>query len=160
MLPLLILSSFSTKLTVVAVDNVGAELPFASIEYADKANSAKVEPLATTDFAANELKTFKIVRADNVSLETPAPASVKSISFRVSILDEEPVALEVLSTYRRPGLQATLYRARSVPGPVYRAPEQSGGIMGMLQRYWWIPMIFLLVQLCTGGGGRGAPTQQ
>jgi hypothetical protein len=156
-----IASSVARTQTVIAVDTNGVEHRFASIVYAERSNQPKVTPLFEAEFPDRNLTFFKIVRSDGVDIGVVAPPLTKSLNFRLSLVDETPVALEVTSTYR-PGIQVTLNRARQMPLPVYQvqAPQQPGGIMGLLQRFWFIPLIFFAFKLFSGGGPAAAPAAQ
>jgi hypothetical protein len=157
MFAFLFISSCSKNLTVIAIDKNEIEQRFAAIKYQEKATSGKVTPLSETEFVPGSLVMFTVVRSDGIVLQVPAPNSVKSLSFRLSLFGEEPVALEISSQTRRQGIQAFLIRSREMP-PIAppTQPEEQGGLGGLLRRFWFIPLIFLVMQLFKGGSAPAA----
>jgi hypothetical protein len=82
-----------------------------------------------------------------VVIWTPAPPNTKSLTFKLSLLDEVPVAIEISNMYRREGVQVTLNRVRPIQNPNYQPPsaadESPGGIMGLISKFWYIPVYSL-----------------
>lgn len=148
---------------ISAIDVDGNEHKFASIEWQDKSNMAKIEALSSTEFEKGQIKTFRLARKDGSFVEVPAPAATKSLAFRVSLIGETPVALEVTTAYRRQGLQISLNRAKTMPPPVRDIPNQEeqgpGGLMGLLSKFWFIPVALLVMNMMKKGQPAAAAPQ-
>lgn len=169
LLPLLTSLSLSLGCTIVATDSTGSDHQFATVEWQDKSTLAKITQLVQTPFDANGVTTFKIIRDDGSILSVPAPSVTKSLAFKIHLIGETPVFFEVTTAYRREGLQISLSRTRPMPQPSYGNPQSAGqadegpgGLMGLVSRYWYIPLIWIVFNMMKGGGGAApaaAPAQ-
>lgn len=144
--------SFSESCVVTAVRKDGTTSEFARVEWTAKGKGRPdIIPLSTETFEKGDIKRFIVRRPDGAVIGTNAPATTASVSFRLTLVGETPVALTATAAYRRQKHQISIDRAKSMPLPVFHSvsaePEQETGVFAMMRRYWYIPVALGVINL-------------
>ena len=145
--------SFSESCVISAVHKDGTTSEFARVEWTAKGKGRPdIIPLTTETFEKGAIKRFIVRRPDGAIIGTNAPASTTSVSFRLTLVGETPVAVTATAAYRRQKHQISIDRAKGMPLPVYHSvsaepAEQDTGILAMMRRYWYIPVALGVINM-------------
>jgi hypothetical protein len=152
----------ASKLYITAEDKNGVSYQFAVVDFQEKSKTPKITRVEESSFQNGFVQQFSVKRKDGMVLSVPAPPNTNRLTFKVSWIDDVPVAIEVSNIYRRQGLQIQFNRVRPMESPVFRQQSeqgQGGGILGLLKRFWYIPLIFLALRTFMGRGAAPQPAQ-
>lgn len=158
--------SLCAEYVVSAHTKSGGTHQFVRVEWAPSSNRPQIIPITTETFERGDIKTFSITRSDGVVLECPAPPVTTSISFRFTLVGETPVSISATGAYRRSKHQVALDRAKPMPDPIFHqihntAPvEEDTSVFGMMRKYWYIPLIAMVLHTFVSRAAPQAPAAQ
>ena len=155
MLSILATLSCSQKYFIYAVDKKGLEIPFAKFNLDETIRVIAPERITTDIYQPGSFEFFDLKLDDGSVIRTKAPYHTNAISMKLTVTKKHiPLALEIKSSSGRKKSEITislnapkLFAAPHIPQP--KQQEQGGGFSPFLM----IPLVFILMRMCMGGGG-------